>query len=449
MINTQIRKLSVTAIAKAGPPPKGKAQGFSRKTTGSSSGSSNSKRPAPKRIGSGTLYKKWIDTIHTAGFNKNAEAVELPIFQTKKLDSYLNTVVSYSNDQYKALTHLGAFKKNQYNELFPKPISLIRKDSTEKFINLLKESKDRKYILTGEPGVGKSVLLSQVQASAVDNNIISVHISYPELFLNGSNSYFYEESSNLYIQPMYLKKLIRKILKGNDPKLFQSLKLKNSYKLSNASPKDALSRPFVTLHPAKNSLFDLLNLKTQPRHLGEQFSAIISELTLQDTTPIYFTVDNFSRILTGAFSNYRNVENKQIYLLDLQLGKIIMDIVSGTVSFANPKSAVILSISGVDRTNRTLPIALNKLPHDPYITRYHYEPKFAELLQKGGVKEFQVSKLNKDEVRILLDFYLKSKIVLNRDVDNKSLEELTDEKYFLSGNGNPRELLKSVVLQHR
>ena len=85
---------------------------------------------------------------------------------------------------------------------------------------------------------------------------------------------------------------------------------------------------------------------------------------------------------------------------------------------------------------------------DRYITRYHYEPVLAEQLLKGGVQEFEVAKLDKEEVKQLLEFYLKSEIVLDRDAQEKTLEQLVDEKYCLSGNGNPRELLKSIILQY-
>lgn len=438
MLGIQTRKLSSTALARAAPA-RGKIQGFAKKTSGTKSTS--------KRITGDTLYKKWADTISTSKLNQYALPVEVPTLRSADLASTLNKVTAYSNKQYRSLYHLGSFQKNQFNELFPKPVSLVRKSSTQEFFNQLQSSSNKKFIITGEAGVGKSVLLAQTHALASESKSIVIHISYPELLLNGRNDFFYDESTKQYVQPMYLKKLLRKILKSNDETILRSLKISKDYKFSNADPKDSAVKKFVTLKKGENDLNDLASVKTQSRHRGGLFQAFISELAAQKEYPVLFTVDNFSKILTSPFSSYKDVNNKNVHLLELQLGKSIMDIVSGDFKFSHKDSAVVLAISGVDRTNRTLPVALGKLEEDVYIKRHHYDPQFASLLQKGGIKEFEVPKLDKTETRELLEFYLKSEIVQNSD-SQITIEQLADQKYFLSGNGNPRELLKSIVLMH-
>ncbi|CAI4062127.1 hypothetical protein N7582_002053 [Saccharomyces uvarum] len=427
----------------AKPAPKGKTQGFSKKTSSASSYSS------AKRITPGSLYKNWTNTTHTAQLQQTAVPLPLPIFSFENISKTLNKVVSFSNKQYKSLHHLGSFKKSQFNELFQKPVSLVREDATNSFLKNLISHPIKKFIITGEPGVGKTVLLSQVHAFAVDSKQIIINISYPDLFLNGRNDFSYDEDLKLYIQPMFLKTLIRKILKANDPLLLKSIELSQDYKFSNVNPKNASIKPFVTLNKEKNTVFDLLSVMTHSHNRGKLMQAIINELAIQSKVPIMFTIDNFSKFLTTSFSAYRNTQNKQVYSLDLQMGKLIMDIISGETNFANRESSTILAISGVDRTNKTLPVALGKIPADPYVTRYHYEPKFVELLQKGKVTEFEVPKLNKQEVNELIEYYKASNVLLSKDATEKNWDNLIDEKYFLSGNGNPRELLKSLVLSHR
>lgn len=440
MLRLQCRQLFTSSVAKAAAPARGRAQGFAKKTSGN--------KGSAKRITGDTLYKKWADTVHTAKLNQYAVPLELPTFDPKAIGGSLNKVSSFSNRQYKSLYHLGSFHKNQFNELFPKPISLIREDSTNKLIELLQRSPNRRFIITGEPGVGKSVLLSQVHAFASETGNVVVHISYPDLFMNGRNDFFYDDKTKQYVQPMYLKKLLRKILKSNDENILRSIKLTADYKFSNADPKDSAIKKHISLTKEQNTLFDLLSIKTQGRHRGDLFRAVISELVSQNVYPVTFTVDNFSRILTSPFTSYKDVNNKNIHLLEFQLGKTIMQIVSGDLSFPHKNSATVLAISGVDRTNRTLPVAVGRLPEDVYVDPYHYDSQFAKLLQKGGVKEFEVPKLTREEVKELIDFYFKSEILQNSDSQNKTLEQLADEKYFLSGNGNPRELLKSIVLTH-
>lgn len=438
MLRLPTRNICSTAVRNAGVAGKGKSQGFSKKTSGN--------RPTAKRITSTTLYKNWPNTIHTTKLNSNATPVVTPLFNPGNLDTTMNKVTNFSDKQTKTLRHLGSFKKGQFNELFTKPISLIREESTGKLLNLLKTAKNKKFILTGESGIGKTSLLAQIHAAAIESDSIVINISYPELFLNGRNDFFYDKNLKSYVQPMYLKKLIRKFLKANEKTLMSSIKLSNDYKFIKTTLKGTEN---TELKKGESSLFDLFSTSINANLRGEQFNAIITELYHQTKVPVCFTVDNFSRMLTGAFSEYKDANNKNIHLLELQLGKTIMDIVSGDIKMNNDKSSVLLATSGVDRTNRTLPVALGKIPADPYMKRYLYEPKFVEILQKGKIQEFEVPKLTKEDTKKLIQYYLDANVVLRREAENKSVDQLFEEKYFLSGNGNPRELLKSLVLSHK
>lgn len=430
MFRLQVKDFSTASVVCA--TVKKRPQGFAKAKVGS--------KASPKKISSGTLYKDWKSTISTSGFNKNATILNLPIFESKNITN--DQIFSFSDEQYKFLYRLGSFKQNQFNELFNRPISFVRKETTKKFFDLLKSSENKKFILTGEGGVGKSTLLSQIHAYAHDTKSLVINFSHPELFLNGRNDFFFNETQ--YVQPMYLKKLLSKILKANDPNLLSSILLLKDYKFT-TNTKSTVTK-IITLKSGENSILDLLSIKTLPHNRGELFQALIDELSSQSKVPVYFTVDNFSRILTGPFTSYKNTQNKNIHILDFQIGKVIMDVVSGDVEFKNKDSCVVLATSGIDRTNRTLPIGLGKIPHDPYITRYHYEPILAEKMLQGKITQFEVPKLNKDEIRKLIQLYLNSNILTNKDSKEKSLDQLVEEKYFLSGNGNPRELLKSIVL---
>ncbi|SCU93426.1 LANO_0E03840g1_1 [Lachancea nothofagi CBS 11611] len=438
MLRIGVRSLS-SSSARCAAPARGKAQGFAKKVI--------SGKTSAKKVGAGSLYKPWQQTVATGKLGKNAVPTELEIFKPLDVSQNFDQVVAYSNAQYKSLYTQGSFKQNQLNELFSRPISLVRRSTTKRLFDELKNSAktSKKYVLTGESGVGKSVLLSQVHALACEEKSILINISYPELFMNGTSDFFHDGSS--YVQPMYLKQLLTKTLKANDHAILSSIVLTNTYKFANADPKDAASRKFVQINAGKDTLLDLLSIKTTPRNRGELFRAMITELSKQSKTPVYFTVDNFSRILSEPLTSYKSTQNENIHVSELQLGKTIMEVVSGKTTFANASSCVILATCGSDKTNKTLPVGLKKLPHDPYVSKKHYDHELANVLIKGDIKEFPVEKLSKDEVRHLIDFYLKSEILLSKDTDNKNIEQLVDEKYFLSGNGNPKELLKSIALQ--
>lgn len=442
MLRTQTRLLTTSAAkyAAAKPAAKGKAQGFSKASSGYV-------KPTSKRITSATLYKNWVDTMHTAKLNKNAKEVDLPVFKPSKLDESLDRMNNFSPTQLKHLHHLGSFKKNQFRELFVQPSSLIRKDSLGKLISQMDASNSSKRIIvTGEPGVGKSTLLAQLHAYATESNYVVVNIPYPELFLNGRNDFFWDEKSNLYVQPMYLKKILSKIVKGNDEKMLSSIKLQKDYKFAFTTLSGTKD---VELKKGENNILDLLNSKVNANMRGLQFMNFIEEIYAQKAVPILFTVDNFSRILTRSFTDYRDTENRLIPTLKFQIADIIMKIASGAIKFNNSKSGFVAAISGVDRTNRTLPVGLNKIEEDVYIKKYHYDPVYANLLKQGNVEEFELSKMSKDEVKLLIDFYSDCDIIPTKELQNKSLDQLANEKYFVSGNGNPRELLKSITLAYR
>lgn len=449
MLRTQIKSFSTSTVRLAAASKKAAATKGKAKPQGFSKSSSNFVRPASKRITSTTLYKNWVDTMHTARLNRNAKEVSLPVFNSAKIDQSVNKVCDFSSSQLKSLHHLGSFKKNQYRELFSKPSSLIRKDSIGRLIQNIsnnKGSSSNRIIITGEPGVGKSTLLAQLHAYAIESKYLMINIPYPELFLNGRNDFFWDENLKSYVQPMYLKKLLSKILKGNNHELLSSIHLQKDYKFSFTTLSGTQE---VILQKGKHTLLDLLKCKVNPNLRGTQFRIFIDEIYSQAETPVLFTVDNFSRLLTSSYTAYRDTENRLIPTLKFQLGNTIMDIASGKIPFKNSKSTFVAAISGVDRTNRTLPVGLKKLEEDIYIRQYHYDPVYANLLKQGNVEEFHLSKMNKDEVKLLLEYYSQCDILPVRDTKDKDTEKLLDEKFFISGNGNPRELLKSITLAYR
>ncbi|CAH02023.1 mitochondrial 37S ribosomal protein mS29 [Kluyveromyces lactis] len=432
MLRIHTRQFSCSAAVEAAA--KKKAQGFAKAQSGT--------KAAAKRITPGSMYKRWQPAVATANLHKNATFVDLPMFNPNNISAA--DVHSFSEQQLQFLYRLGSFKQNQFNELFTRPISLVRDSTTRKLYEALRKSENKKLVLTGEPGVGKSTLLAQLHAHALENKGLVLTVSNSELLTNGRNDFFLDEDR--YIQPMYIKNLLTKFVKSNKKELLQSIKLSKDYKLVHSGGKDLSVKRNVNLSAGKSTLYDLLSVKAPSRHRGAVFDAFIKELTNQTDHPVYFTVDNFSHLLTTPFTAYKDTSNKNIHILKFQVGQSIFDLVSGDLQFAAKDSCVVLATSGLDRTNRTLSIGLQKLPHDPYLTRYHYEQILAEKLLKGKVQEFEVTKLNKDEVAKLMEFYQKAGIVLDKDLQNKTFEQLTEEKYFLSGNGNPRELLKSITL---
>ncbi|AGO13054.1 AaceriAFL106Cp [[Ashbya] aceris (nom. inval.)] len=437
MLRLQARAFSSSCSVLATAGKQAQKKGYNKKDTGAS-------KPVAKKVVAGSLHKPWKSAVATAKFNANAPALELPVFNPAEPK---HEVAVFSGEQQRFLHRVGGFKQGQFHELFWRPICYTRK-ATEELLGRLSGAEHQRVILTGQPGVGKSTLLAQAQVAAYDRGSVIINISHPELFLNGRNDFRLANvgGEELYTQPMYLKTLLTKILKANKKEVLSAVALTREYKFPVADTRESAAKRVTRLVPGKHTLFDLLSTKTAPAGRGMLFQAVIDELAAQSTVPVYFTVDNFSRILSGPFSAYKDTSCRSIHVLKLQLGKIIMNFVSGATKFNHKDSRVVLATSGVDRQTKTLPAGLGHIPHDPYATRYQYEPTLSKMMLDGGVKEFRVEPLSKTEVAQLVDFYSKAGILSEKDQENSRAGRLVDEKYLLSGNGNPRELLKSLTL---
>ncbi|ODV97222.1 hypothetical protein PACTADRAFT_48972 [Pachysolen tannophilus NRRL Y-2460] len=408
----------------------------------------NSNAGGKKRKGSGN-HKSFKDLIIASNFKQYAKQTEggqtlinelLPFIDSQQ-DFKIDEILSYPNQSLKSLYHFGSFNHNQYNEINFKPVSLSRNSTTVPILNFLKNSLNNcsinnRLIITGGKGVGKSTLLTQFQSLAKSSNSIILPISYCDSLIDGSNDFIYDQTLKLYHQPMYLTRLLNKIRKGNELEL-SLLKLSKDVKISN-----------IIFEANKTSLNEFL-LKSKSMKLEFKFKffeILIEELSLQKKYPVYLTVDNFSAFASSPFTKYRNVNNKPIYFTDFSIAKNIIDFASGKKIFN--RGGIVLSTSGIHRSNDTLNVALKKIEPDPYAPFYKFDPKLASiLLENNGLKELNVPKFNKDELKIMLNYFCTNEIIEHEN-DLQDIEKLLNSKYILSGNGNPSEFIKSCVVNY-
>lgn len=156
-------------------------------------------------------------------FGANAEAGNLTI---------------YSESTMKFLKSHGAIPAKQYLNLFSEGATVVRKATIELegVLSEVKETKEtaQSIILTGDSGSGKTIVLQQVVALAKKHDYLVIHISDVEDLIDGTNDYRLDEETKLYDQPMYAKRLLRKIIDANQLKtakkgLFFETKLTSSY----------------------------------------------------------------------------------------------------------------------------------------------------------------------------------------------------------------------------
>lgn len=433
LLRSSARSFTSSAVPSAAAKPskaKAVAKGFKGSATG---------KKSRKTAGSFRVFE------HHVHFAKNREqGFELSNLETLnqgKLD--LNKVVSYSEQQLQKLIQAGSLKKDQFHELFKTPITLIRDETTtiSKFVDstATSPSSQNKMCLLGERGIGKSTLLTQAQALAIaQSNIVLIPVSYALKLVDGSNDFFYDSKLQTYTQPMYLKKLLAKVEYINKEVLSQ-MKLSKDHVIEGVTKDKA-----ATKFNQKHSVLDLLQAKVAPRQRGRVFQIFIEELLKQETNPVLVTVDNFSAITSQPITPYRNVANKQLYVEELQITKTLFQLTSNEIAFK--KGGVLLATSSDDKPSITLQHGLGLITADPYTKEADFNRTLASRIT--SVKPVTVGKLEKESVSNLVEKYIEANAFNSTELQANEKDQLVNQKYVLSGNGNPLELLKSITMYH-
>lgn len=394
---------------------------------------------------------------HTAAYSKHHTRAEtiaegtgsqildtVTLFSADQIAPENATVFKYSKKANTGLTRLGSYKRDQKNELFKERSTLIRGSSSTEMFNIIKaasasSSTSNRFFITGARGVGKSTALAQAHAFAIEQDYVVIHISRPHDLVAGTSDVALSRASKdpkntnapVFNQPMYVQKLMRKIAKANE-EILSSIQLSKDYTFETSGSHRQIQFSKST------SLYDMLIQGRTHMEKCEIFTVFLQELASQSNVPVLFTIDDFQVFVKHPYAVNRDVDNKPIYHGNLQVPKLFLDFFSGAQSFK--KGAVIASVSNYT-DGYTLTHGLNEAEPYPYAKPSEYDPVLASKLRdNGGVKKIEIKPLTLSETSELLSFYENAKI-LHEPVT----EEYIQEKYFLSGNGNPTALLKSCV----
>lgn len=418
---------SLTSFAKPVAPAKKAVHGYKKTSSGK----------VKKTSGAGKFFNEYV-----TGLKLEKKAQEIPGLAVLEKEIKENTVVKYTQLQMKKLVISGSFKNNQFRELFQTPITLVTKD-TKHMQSFVKKastsnSKNNRICLLGENGIGKTSLLGQTQAliSNLGDSVI-IPIPHATQLVNGRNDFTLDQQTKLYTQPMFLKRFLDKILRVND-KILTKIPIKNEYSFEG----NTRHKSQVKATPNRHTLYDLVKLSVAPRYRGKQFDAIIYELTEQDKVPVFLTVDHFNSLTSDFQTAYRDTENRSVHVEKFQIGKLIFEFASGAKFFK--KGGVILVTSTDAKTTDTLNAGLGLSEPDPYTPEHRWDRELSEKLK--GVKPYQLHKFSKENVSTLVEKFIDADIFKTSDLQGNTFENLVSQKYILSGNGNPGELIKSIVM---
>lgn len=368
----------------------------------------------------GMTHLKFRDAVRLLKFENLARDLGELGIEDLGVSTQANKVVKYSANTEKTLVELNSFKKFQHHELFKNPISLVSENTKAvdaKFVkNLAGPSKDNRLCLIGEKGVGKSTLVTQAKALAVSeykNDVVLLHIDAAEKMVDGSNDYIYNKTTGKYQQPMYTKRLIKKLRAANED-IFKKLPLSRDTSFTAKKVEHHLKKDVNTLYD-----FVLLNHDFGLLGASSAFQFFVDELVHHsEKVPVLVSIDNFNALLSEPFTAYRTAAFTPIHFTGFEMGDLVLRLVSGDLSFS--KGGVLVAESNDFRLNKTLPVGLGLVEYDPYYTNSECDLAVASsLLKNGGVRAFDVKNLTKSEARTLLQFWEQSGALQVRDYPTK------------------------------
>ncbi|KAA8917152.1 hypothetical protein TRICI_000698 [Trichomonascus ciferrii] len=389
------------------------------------------KRGTPKSKGN------WIDDfINTASYGKftkkalepQADGPGSSFFDIEQLEP--GKVFRYPTHAEESLRIFGSYRRGQKHELFKNHTTLIRDGSSLHMADAVKNglsssSKDNRFCLMGGKGTGKSTLLAQTQAFALQRGYVVLPVPRAAELVSGDNDAFYNDALNMFIQPMYVRRWMKRVAKGNE-RVLRELpapdRLAGGKKGSTATATGG----------ATKSLYDvLLEGRKRPDacHVMEQ---VVGELAAQETAPVLFTLDDVNVLSQNVYSENTDHENQRIYHGDLQVPKTFLDFLSGARTFK--RGMVVTALNSSHRVNETILAGLGLQEPTPYAKIDRYDPLLASKFT--GVTPLTLQHYTQAETRTMLEYW-NSVGVVPSELD----ERLLNQKYFISGNGNPEALL--------
>ena len=413
--------------------------------------------------------KSFKATILTKNYKKSALVQEgtlieeLPTIATENKDHIQNTFVKYSPDALKKLHIAGAFKPDQYNELYSQPLTLFREREDAKLLEIVhnkSSSLENRFIVNGSSGLGKSTIIAHLQAFAItetNNKAVIFPISNADLLVDGSSDLKLNPETKKYDQPMYTKTFIKKFKYLNGDILSQ-IPLSGEI-----TPVSALYKKLAN-QKITGTLADFVDyiLKTPTSEVNTTyaFTTILDELSKQTALPVYLTIDNFSAFIQHGVSKYRDVENRRIYFQNFTVADALLQFVSGEKAFN--QGAVMVATHGHHRlkNNGTLDVITGVKPIGDfaYAKQRDFDYNLANrLLQNNGLKSFTLNKFSFEECKALVQHLFKFNLIHNEYSldqmlttmsEDQVFEKIAAQKYLLSGNGNPKFVMDSCILNY-
>lgn len=332
---------------------------------------------------------------------------------------------------------LGDVSKNIPNDLFDN-ILLINKDENLKLDYDHKENNC--VIIDGERDSGRTTLLKTILLDTYYKND-SIIVPFPDpvrIFSEKDNLDLHKEH---YILLNITRDFINTIFSANTEENLKSIKLKNNYTFSNVDYQ--IGQPIENrekhLTKEKNTLYDLLSMRSTDEQVGLLLESINKELLQIDEKKLLILQDKFNDLIINGKTEYldRNVE--QIDLVKFQIPSMLLNFIK-----LNKDNVSIFLANNTTESCQTIDLAVSGDVEQ--VNQWKESETYSEdilnylINYESGVKPklVKVNDVNIEEIKLLMECISTTGVL-----DKSGL--LPAEVYHLSGNGNVGECLKILT----
>ncbi|KAI3403038.2 hypothetical protein KGF56_004098 [Candida oxycetoniae] len=405
------------------------------------------------------------DAVRELKFEKLASVLNVDELNISSLKA--EVVTKYPAKIEAKLRALLAFKPYQHHELFKNPISLVTSNTErikKSFVEQLeKGSKTNRIYLDGKKGCGKSTLVNQAIALALnkfENNVVILHMHSADLIGNGTSDYFKNSKLGLYQQPMATKRWLTKLLAANED-VFKKIKLTKDVQF-------VRDKREIELKANKNTIFDYVS---QNREINTGMPTMSFQFFIQQLIdnsakfPVILSVDDFNAMADYSKTQYFHPDHTPIHINEFELADTIFKFASGELSFEKGGVLLAKSFNFAPKRMTTHIAVYPEEEYDPYMKLPMFDIKIAQrLLQNGGIKPFKVEDMTKLETKALLKFWRDQNVLIVRQDfhkqeygdtekpqaefdEEKQFEKIVQSSYVIS-QGNPYGLVKQSLLSY-
>lgn len=239
------------------------------------------------------------------------------------------------------------------------------------------DSKEARYMITGERGSGKSMLLLQAVVYALEANWIVFYQPTASRWVDSSSQFAYNKEKMMFDQPEAAADMLQKLLAVNRQRL-SKIKLEKDVVLEDGTIAAGQGLDKLVEH----------GLKEDSTTMVATLDAVLEVLSSQTQFPVLFAVDEVQTLFRT--SRYRRPDYKLLEAYHLGMPRIALDYLSGAREFKRGAVLTSTAMSATDALPSESLIAGLGLPIRHTIHAYTPIDQTYYNVAKSGIKRFDV-----------------------------------------------------------